>query len=318
MKNRSMEQKCFLSLAYSTTGDRTTALSVLPAKFLPSKLQRELDGEWFSPNREMALYLLAMTEADPQNVEIPNLLTEFGKNLQALGTGYFGTTEEDAWCFMAIGKAVKASTQAFPLSASWSVKGGEAHVLTGETAVVKAEQLSGKTVELKNTGTQQVFYHLMAEGTKLESKKESVENGISITREYRDEKGNTVNLGSVSQGQLVVVTLRLKAAKDLDNVVIVDLLPAGFEVDNPRLNSRGDLKFDPDCTFSPAAMDFRDDRVLLFSGAWEGDQAFSYSVRAVTPGQFQVPGVTAEAMYDPEIFGRSNTGETLMVAPNKY
>ncbi len=318
LPGKPIEQKCFLSLAYSAMGDRTTALSILPVKYLPSKLQRELNGDWFSPNREMALYLLALTEADPQNAEIPNLLIEFGKNLQVLGTGYFGTTEEDAWCFMAIGKAVKATTQAFPLSASWSIKGGEAHELMGETAVVKAQELSGKTVELKNTGTQPIFYHLMAEGTKLESKKESVENGISITREYRDEKGNTVNLGSVAQGQLVVVTLRLKCAKSLDNVVIVDLLPAGFEVDNPRLSSRGDLQFEPDCSFSPEAMDFRDDRVLLFSGAWEGEQAFSYSVRAVTPGQFQVPGVTAEAMYDPEIFGRTNTGETLIVAPGKY
>jgi len=318
LKDKSLEQKCFLSLAYSATGDRTTALSVLPNKFLPSKLQRELDGDWFSPNREMGLYLLALTEADPQNAEIPNLLIEFGKRLQGLGRGWFGTTEEDAWCFMAIGKAVKATTTAFPLSATWSVRGGEAHDLAGETSVVKAEELSGKTVDLKNNGAKQIFYHLMAEGTKLESKKESVENGIKITREYRDEKGNTVNLGSVAQGQLVVVTLRLKASDSLDNVVIVDLLPAGFEVENPRLSSRGSLEFDPDCTFSPAAMDFRDDRVLLFSGAWEGEQAFSYTVRAVTPGQFQVPGVEAEAMYNPEIFGRTNTGETLIVAPNKY
>jgi len=41
-------------------------------------------------------------------------------------------------------------------------------------------------------------------------------------------------------------------------------------------------------------------------------------VRAVTPGQFQVPGISAEAMYDPEIYSRSNTGETLIIAPSKY
>jgi uncharacterized protein YfaS (alpha-2-macroglobulin family) len=219
---------------------------------------------------------------------------------------------------MAIGKAILATTQSFPLTATWAIKGGEVHNLTGETAVVKNEKLSGQTVELKNLGTQDIFYHLMAEGTPLLSKKESVENGISVTREYRDEKGNTVNLGSVSQGQLIVVTIRVKSTRDMDNMVIVDLLPAGFEVDNPRLSSRGDLQFEPDCSFSPVAEDFRDDRVLLFSGAWEGEQAFSYSVRAVTPGQFQVPGITAEAMYDPDVYGRTNTGETLIVAPAKY
>ena len=318
LKNRSLEQKCLLSLAYSTLGDRTTALTLLPDRYLPSHLQRELDGDWFSPNREMALYLMALTEANPQSPEISNLLAGFGKTLDALGRGYFGTTEEDAWSFMAIGKAVQATAQASPLSATWGLEGGEEHPLAGETAVVKAEKLSGKTVRLKNTGGKEIYYHLMAEGTKLESKKESVENGISVTREYRDEKGNTVNLGSVAQGQLVVVTLRIKASKSLDNIVIVDLLPAGFEVDNPRLSSRGSLEFDPESSFTPQSADFRDDRVLLFSGALEGESAFSYSVRAVTPGSFQVPGVTAEAMYDPDIFGRSNKGETLIIAPAKY
>lgn len=315
IEKRSNTDKCLLSLAYSALGDRTTALSILPTKYLPSKLQRELNGIWFSPNREMAMYLLALTEADPQSKEIPNLLIEFGKRMK---NGYFYTTQESAWCFMALGKAVKASTGAFPLNAQWSVKGQAPQSLTGETAVVKNEKLSGQQVELKNLGGREIFYHLMAEGTKLKSEKESVTNGLSVSREYRDEKGNDINLGSVSQGQLVVVTLRVKCSKALDNLVVVDLLPAGFEVDNPRLSSRGNLQFDPDCNFSPVYQDFRDDRVLLFSRNVDGEQTFSYSVRAVTPGSFQVPGLTAEAMYDPEIFGRSNTGETLNIAPAKY
>ena len=315
IQTRSVTDKCLLSIAYSALGDRATALSILPTKYLPSTLQRELDGMWFSPNREMAMYLLALTEADPQSKEIPNLLIEFGRRMK---DGYFYTTQESAWCFMALGKAVKASTEAFPLNAQWSVKGQAPQSLTGETAVVRAEKLSGQQVELKNLGAQEIYYHLMAEGTKLKSEKESVANGLTDSREYREEKGNSVNLGSVSQGQLVVVTLRVKCSKALDNLVVVDLLPAGFEVDNPRLSSRGNLQFDPDCTFSPVNQDFRDDRVLLFSRDVEGDLSFSYSVRAVTPGSFQVPGLIAEAMYDPEIYGRSNTGETLNIAPAKY
>jgi uncharacterized protein YfaS (alpha-2-macroglobulin family) len=313
IKDRSVQDKCFLSLAYSAQGDRTTALSLLPPRYLASTLQRQLSGEWFSPNREMALYLLALTGADPRSKEIPNLLIEFGKRIKTLG--YFGSTHEEAWCFMAVAKAVKATAESRVLSGHWAVKGGTPNPFTGETSVAKGLKLSGKEVELKNTGKDPIYYHLLAEGTQLVSKKEIVSKGLSVSREYRDEKGNQVNLGSVTQGQLVVVTLRIKCAKQLDNLVIVDLLPAGFEVDNPRLASRGKLGFDPACNFSPAAMDFRDDRVLLFSEEIGGEQAFSYSVRAVTPGSFQVPGLLAEAMYDPEIYARTNTGEVLVVAP---
>jgi len=52
--------------------------------------------------------------------------------------------------------------------------------------------------------------------------------------------------------------------------------------------------------------------------AFEGEQTFSYSVRAVTPGRYVVPSLLAEAMYDPDVYGRSGGGETLVVAPLKY
>ena len=185
-------------------------------------------------------------------------------------------------------------------------------------ASVRDTSISGKEITLSNLGDQPFYYHLMGEGTRLEARKESVANGLSVAREYRDEKGALVNLGSVTQGELVVVTLRLHCSKPLDNLVVVDLLPAGFEVDNPRLSSRGSLGFDPECSFRPVSEDFRDDRVLLFSKDVDGDLTFSYSVRAVTPGRFQVPGVSAEAMYDPDIYGRSGPGDELIVAPFKF
>ncbi len=315
LKNRSLTDRCFLSLAYSKIGDRATAAALLPPHYTPTSLERALGGDWFSPNRERAIYLYALAEASPQSPEIPVLIQAFG---QALKDGAFHSTQEDAWAFMAIGQAVKASTQAEPLTGAWSIPGGTAHALAGDNASVKDTALSGKEVTLSNLGDQPFYYNLMGEGTRLEQEKGSVANGLSVVREYRDEKGGLVNLGSVTQGELVVVTLRIHCAKPLDNLVVVDLLPAGLEVDNPRLSSRGSLGFDPECSFQPVSEDFRDDRVLLFSKDVDGDLSFSYSVRAVTPGRFQVPGVSAEAMYDPDIFGRSGPGDELIVAPFKF
>ena len=118
------------------------------------------------------------------------------------------------------------------------------------------------------------------------------------------------------QGQLVVVTLNVKCHRDVENLVIVDLLPAGFEIDNPRLQSRGRLGFTPASNFTPAYQDFRDDRVLMFSDAAFSEMSFSYSVRAVTPGDYMVPALLVEAMYDPDIYGRYNPGTRLKVAPS--
>lgn len=305
-----------LSLAFSKVEDFSSAKKVLPDRVVPTGLVRRLSGDWLSPCKYNAQYLLALAACDPRSAEIPVLIQEFGKYLRKDGS--LGSTQDDAWGLLALSSALSERSRLAPLSAEWGLLGGAVKPLSGETAVVRARELSGHRVVLRNKGGQAMYYHLMAEGTALKPETGEVSNGLTVSREYRDEEGKIVNLGSVTQGQIVVVTLRLKAVKALDNVVLVDLLPAGFEVDNPRLSSRGSLSFEPDCSLEPAYRDFRDDRVLLFTGAFEGEQTFSYSVRAVTPGRYAVPALLAEAMYDPDVFGRSGGGEALVVTPLKY
>ncbi|HTA17491.1 MAG TPA: hypothetical protein VK786_07075, partial [bacterium] len=100
-------------------------------------------------------------------------------------------------------------------------------------------------------------------------------------------------------------------------LAIVDLLPAGLEVENPRLSSRDDVDFDPGESFTPDNADFRDDRVLLFTGAESGTLDFSYACRAVTAGHFKVPGLLVEAMYNPEVYARVSSAGELIVARSR-
>jgi len=40
---------------------------------------------------------------------------------------------------------------------------------------------------------------------------------------------------------------------------------------------------------------------------WEGSHEYSYAARATTLGKFIVPPCSAEEMYSPEVFGRSQS-----------
>ena len=64
-----------------------------------------------------------------------------------------------------------------------------------------------------------------------------------------------------------------------------------------------------DANLQPRYMDLRDDRILLFTDlpadSW---QTFYTLVRAVAPGQFRLPPVQAEAMYNPAIRGTGERG----------
>ncbi len=73
----------------------------------------------------------------------------------------------------------------------------------------------------------------------------------------------------------------------LENVAITDLLPAGFEIENPRLVETSQYEFIKDES-TPDYVDIRDDRINYYTN-FDGtrERKFFYLVRAVSKGEFQ-------------------------------
>jgi uncharacterized protein YfaS (alpha-2-macroglobulin family) len=90
-------------------------------------------------------------------------------------------------------------------------------------------------------------------------------------------------------------------------------VPAGFEIDNPKLVSSGDTGTLDWIEGGIAAThtEFRDDR---FTAAFERKSddpvtfTAAYIVRAVSPGTYVMPQANVEDMYRPDRFGRTGTG----------
>jgi uncharacterized protein YfaS (alpha-2-macroglobulin family) len=56
-------------------------------------------------------------------------------------------------------------------------------------------------------------------------------------------------------------------------------------------------------------MDIRDDRMLLFASLpRQQERKFYYALRAVTVGEFILPPIAGEAMYDPAKSSVANSG----------
>lgn len=305
-------ERALLSLAYSRLGDKGTALKLLTPDFKSRWLYRQQFGDFNSPARNTALYLAALAEADPASPRVTQIVDYLGGLMK---NGHFGSTQENAWALMALGRAFAASNAAVKVAVT--ANGQPYRTLEGRDLSVADVGLTGKKLKLTNTGAATAYYHLMAEGTPLAKATKPRAAGLSVTRVYRDVQGREVNLSNVPQGELVVVSLLVTAAKEARNVVVVDLLPGGFEIENPRLRSRGDLGFDPPGGFNAAYQDIRDDRILLFTEGFTGERAFSYAVRAVTPGRYVVPNPFAEAMYDPDVRGEGSEDKPLVVADVK-
>ena len=122
------------------------------------------------------------------------------------------------------------------------------------------------------------------------------------------------------QNERYVVVLKVNQLNNWASRVLVnDLLPAGFEIDNPRLVNSADLTNFPWLAQTEAAhLEFRDDRfVAAFNRDQSADSSFTlaYVVRAVTPGTYAHPAASVEDMYRPEFSARTASGVMEVKAP---
>ena len=124
-------------------------------------------------------------------------------------------------------------------------------------------------------------------------------DGIKVSRELLTRDGKPLDPTGVKQGDLLVCVTKVESTNGrLDNVVVQNLIPAGLEVENPRLATTESFTWITGQVSACTKADIRDDQVLYFVELPESGTLTYYTLlRAVTPGVYMHPPVYAEAMY---------------------
>ena len=142
----------------------------------------------------------------------------------------------------------------------------------------------------------------------------AAEKGFKIERLYYTLDGKPADPTKAKQNDRFAVVLKITEPTPMfARVLVADYLPAGFEIDNPRLVSSGDtgtLSWIEDAQ-EPVNSEFRDDRFdAAFDRKAKDPSVFTvaYVVRAVSPGRYVLPQAYVEDMYRPDRFGRTGTG----------
>ncbi|MFH1008528.1 MAG: alpha-2-macroglobulin family protein [Candidatus Latescibacterota bacterium] len=312
-----------LAGAFGLSGDRRTAESLLPIQIQPQTVPREMGGMFRSSVRENAIILDVLSEIAPHNASVPVLVKSL---TDAAKSGRWDTTQENAFAFLALGKVLKRKG-ADAFVGKVTLNGEEYAQFDTKNKVMADRALGGKEIGLHIEGEGTCYYYWQVGGIPRGFQIEEYDKGLQVRREYLDRDGNALNLEQVKQGDLVVAKITMKALdKALENVVVADLLPAGFEIENPRLESRADVPWIEEQQWSTDYMDIRDDRMLLFLnlpgpprkpglGRLSGteERTFYYALRAVTVGEFTLPPITAECMYDPSYTSVASSGVITVV-----
>ncbi len=147
----------------------------------------------------------------------------------------------------------------------------------------------------------------------------AAEHGFTLERGFYTLDGEEADASHAKQNDRFVVLLTVTEPQpQFARVALTDYVPAGFEIDNPRLVSSGDTGTLGwiEHAGNPVHTEFRDDR---FTAAFERRKddpttySVAYIVRAVSPGSYVLPQAVVEDMYRPDRFGRTETGAVEVV-----
>jgi len=301
-----------LAGAFALAGDMNTANSLLPRTITMQEVKRETGGNFNSSVRARAIMLAALADVDESHPSIPALV----KSLTESGSKYnrWYTTQENAFAFLALGKILKKQISS-QYKGVMTVDGRHFADFDSKDQRFKDKDWGGKEVVLTVEGDGACYYYWQASGILVHAQIEEVDKDLKVRRRYLDRDGNQLDYTNVHQGDVIVSEVKITAlTENLENVVIADMLPAGFEIENPRLQSRAGVSWIGDKNYKPDYMDIRDDRLIIF-GAFprQKEQTFYYALRAVTQGDFILPPVTGEAMYAPSKSSVASSGNISVV-----
>jgi hypothetical protein len=294
-----------IAAALAMVGDKARADSVYLAALDAISPQPKLDlgrADFGSALRDAAALVTLASEGRAPQKTIDDAVLRID-SARALSSRT--STQEDAWLVLAA-RALAKRLNAISLNVNGETRQGALY------RGLRADDLTSPFA-VANHGEGNVQAVVSVSGAPL-TPEPAAEQGFKIERSYHTLDGETVDPSKARQNRRFVVVLKMTEPQpQFGRVIVADYLPAGFEIDNPRLVSSGEtgtLAWIADAE-EPVNTEFRDDR---FTAAFDRNQesppvfTVAYVVRAVSPGRYVLPQATIEDMYRPDRFGRTATG----------
>jgi hypothetical protein len=326
-KGEQLEDLYMLKAAFYHAGDRRFAADLKTVDASPILPERSNYWSFYSDRRRRGMQLSIFFDLFKNDPAGEPLAQRVAQALVGQTSSYY-TTQELVWGVTGLGKWVTAA-------ASKGVAGG---TLTADGIAIAARATKTKSNDKTWTLYRASEYKkvqldipqsaagmwlvIRSEGVRQNATYKTGGNGMIVSRTYRQQDGTQIDPDgddAIKLGDVLFVELELRNSSGaaINNIALVDRLPAGFEIENARLG-RG-LKVDwvkDDELWQVDFQNMRDDRVEAFGHLpATTTKKIVYTVRAVTSGKFTIPPVEAEAMYDPTLWARAAGGTAVVGGP---
>ncbi|MBK9384064.1 MAG: hypothetical protein IPN34_04500 [Planctomycetes bacterium] len=303
------EARAILARAFGVVGRLEEARELLPGEPPPPRGVRERGGALRSDLRATAQWLLAALELERSPAACSAALLAL---CDAVRAGEVSSTQDGAWVLRAIARAaVAAPASSAETRVELRVPGASPRsfaLAPGEVERVLLDVPTDAVLELVADGGAVYAAWTLRGFPRAASSAERVD-GVRVARRWLAPNGAELE-GGIAAGDLVLVELQFECAERCENAIAIDPLPAGFEIENPRLKTRDqrpleELPTSYGVELAPQRVERLADRLALFADLPAGKSRWRYLVRAVQPGSFSQAPLEVQAAYDPRFGGRS-------------
>lgn len=263
--------------------------------------------------REMAFTYGSALRDEAMILETLALLNdrEKGANLvknvaRQLGSGTWLSTQETAYALIALARFAGNDPASTGMKFSFTLPGEQAvSASTGLSIIQKTFKTSGNgQVSVSNQGSGVLFVRILTTGIPARGQETDASKGISLQVQYTDLDGRTIDPASLVQGTDFVASVTVAhtgVSGVYQQLALNQIFPSGWEILNTRLSGAPAMAG----SAVPDYQDIRDDRVYTFFSLQPNQRkTFKVRLNATYTGQYYLPAVTCEAMYDQGIMAR--------------
>ena len=238
--------------------------------------------------------------------------------------GHWGNTKNNAAALSAMSAYYKAREAQTPdFKAVFSIDANKIFeaIFKGRSAAVKNytvpfeilfKDRNDAMLEMEKQGDGRLYYNIALKYFPADFKK-PVNAGFSVEKEIAPLYPA---LGAFAAGHRAVVNIKIVATEDRTFAVLEDFLPAGFDIVDSTLATEGSFDEEQLATQQGGSQPFNsrmeryDDRLVAFADFLpKGVHTFSYIISATNGGSYSVPSARVSLMYEPEVFGRTASGQ---------
>ena len=312
--------RAHLAGAFHLAGRMDRAMELLPAETPKMQVAKTTSGRLTSQVHQEAVLLSVLLDIDLESVLVAALA---GRLEKARLNGQWGSTLSNASALAALGRYQVLVEQEEP-AFTGNIKTVSGTVIPFDHAGAVSGEFFAKEgpLVISSEGVGRLYVAVSHEGLAKPETVKPYDRNLTVERYWLNRDGKLVDPERLRVGDLVRVAIVVQGQRRVDNIAVVDALPGGMEVENPRLVTSA--KVPPLSAFLPRAatartlakqkgkptyisfgradhIEFLDDRVVLFCSARPQRRVFQYALRVTTSGEFVVPPIQGSCMYDPGV-----------------